>query len=102
MGKKEEPPVSAQAAYEFSAPVIKVLEKGKYYLQLRAYTRADLAQSELARLGNTYPLAVQPGGNPDRPFYRILIGPMNLGESNALLRRFRGNGYQDAFIRQSE
>ncbi|MDR1374850.1 MAG: SPOR domain-containing protein, partial [Treponema sp.] len=57
-------------------------------------------ESELNKLGRTYPLAVQSGGSPKSPVYRILLGPVNLGESGALLRRFKGSGYQDAFIRQ--
>jgi hypothetical protein len=59
-----------------------------------------LVESALTRIGNTYPLAVQAGGSPERPLYRILVGPVNLGESSALLQRFKGNGYRDAFIRQ--
>ncbi|MDR2741437.1 MAG: SPOR domain-containing protein [Treponema sp.] len=96
-------PVSTQAAaVQFSAPLISNLEKGMYYLQLRAFTKKELVQSELSRLGDAYPLAVQAGGTSEKPLYRILIGPVNLGESNALLRRFKGNGYGDAFVRQAE
>jgi hypothetical protein len=98
----EEPASARTAAVQFSAPLITTLEKGRYYLQLRAYSRTDLVESELTRLGSGYPLAVQAGGNPEKPLYRILVGPVNLGESNALLRRFKGNGYNDAFVKKAE
>ncbi|MDR2186130.1 MAG: SPOR domain-containing protein [Treponema sp.] len=84
----------------FSVPVISRLEQGKYYLQLGAFSRAEAVESELNRIGRTYPLAVQSGGSPESPVYRILLGPVNPGESGALLRRFKGSGYRDAFIRQ--
>jgi hypothetical protein len=32
--------------------------------------------------------------------YRVLVGPVNLGESGALLQRFKRSGYKDAFIKQ--
>jgi hypothetical protein len=84
----------------FSVPVISRLERGKYYLQLGAFSKAEAVELELARIGSAYPLAVQNGGSPEHPVYRILLGPVNLGESGALLRRFKGSGYGDAFIRQ--
>jgi hypothetical protein len=85
---------------QFSAPFIVALEKGMYYLQLGAYSKPDLVESELSRIGGAYPLAVQNGGSLEKPLYRILVGPVNLGESSALLQRFKGNGYRDAFVRR--
>jgi hypothetical protein len=73
-----------------------------YYLQLRAFSKTELVQAELTRLGDSYPLAVQAGGSPEKPLYRVLVGPVNLGESSALLRRFKGSGYGDAFVKQAE
>ncbi|MDR2020689.1 MAG: SPOR domain-containing protein [Treponema sp.] len=97
----EPPAETVPAAYSvFSVPVISRLEAGKYYLQLGAFSKAEAVESELNRIGRTYPLAVQNGGSPENPVYRILLGPVNLGESGALLRRFKGSGYEDAFIRQ--
>jgi cell division septation protein DedD len=96
------PPVKAEPAPRtaFSVPVISRLEQGKYYVQLGAFSRPDVVESEISRIGQTYPLTVQTGENPEKPLYRILLGPVNLGESGALLLRFRGNGFSDAFIRQ--
>jgi hypothetical protein len=84
----------------FSVPVITSLEQGKYYLQLGAFGRTELIEAELSRIGKSYPLAIQPGGNPQTPIYRILLGPVTLGESAALLQQFKSLGYKDAFIRQ--
>jgi hypothetical protein len=89
------PPVSSV----FSVPVISGLERGKYYLQLGAFSRADAAESELNRIEKTYPLSIQSGGSAEKPVYRILVGPINLGESGALLQRFKSIGYNDAFVR---
>jgi hypothetical protein len=85
---------------QFSVPLISNLEKGKYYLQLAALSKSELVESELSKIGKSYPLTVQTIGNQDRPMYRILLGPINPGESGALLQRFKGIGYKDAFIRQ--
>jgi hypothetical protein len=88
---------------EFSVPMISSLETGMYYLQLGAYRKPESVESELKRIGKSYPsylLTIQPGGNPERPLYRILFGPLNHGESGALLQRFRGSGWADAYIRQ--
>ncbi|MDR2758081.1 MAG: SPOR domain-containing protein [Spirochaetaceae bacterium] len=86
--------------YHFSVPVIRSLEKGKYYLQLRAFGRVELVEAELSRIGKNYPLVVQPMEGSNGSIYRILLGPVSLGESGALLQRFKGSGYGDAFIRQ--
>jgi cell division septation protein DedD len=85
----------------FSVPVISSLEDGKYYLQLGAYSRADAVEPAISRIGKSYPLVVQNGGNTDRPVYRVLLGPVNLGESGALLERFKSSGYSDAFVRSN-
>jgi hypothetical protein len=99
--EKEPPPVpETERAAGFSVPVISRLEKGKYYLQLAAYTMPELVETELLKISTVYPLAVQEGGSTEKPLYRILIGPVNLGESGALLQRFKVSGYRDAFIRR--
>jgi hypothetical protein len=107
-----EPPVQAYAAPDpvsaepivtgiFSVPVINKLEHGKYYLQLGAYSKAEAIEPAISRIGNSYPIVVQNGGSTDSPVYRILLGPVNLGESGALLERFKSSGYSDAFVRSN-
>jgi hypothetical protein len=94
-----EPSSSPALPPKFSVPVISRLEKGKYYLQLGAYHTAELVEPELSKIGTAYPVIIQNSESPDQPLYRILLGPMNLGESGALLQRFRGIGFPDAFLR---
>jgi hypothetical protein len=79
-------------------PVISGLEQGKYYVQIAAFNRPELIESAVTRIGAHYPLAVQ---NPDtgEPVYRVLLGPLNLGESGAMLQRVKSIGYKDAFVR---
>jgi hypothetical protein len=85
----------------FSVPVVEDLEKGRYYLQLRAFGKSELVEAELSRIGKDYPLVIQnAGGETAASVYRILVGPVSLGESGALLHRFKSIGYADAFIRQ--
>jgi hypothetical protein len=84
---------------QFSIPVIGELEKGQYYLQLGAYSKPELLESSVVKVGRYYPLSVQTAGSPDKPIYRLLLGPVNLGESGALLQRFKGSGYRDVFVR---
>ena len=85
----------------FSVPVINSLERGMYYIQIGAYSRIDTVESELDRHSSVYPMVVQDAGSPENPLYRVLVGPLNLGESGAMLHRFRGT-YSDAFVRQGQ
>ena len=84
---------------QFSAPVISNLEKGKYYLQIAAFSKEETVKSELSKLDRTLPIAIMNAGNSEKPLYRILIGPLSPGESGAVLQRFKIN-YKDAFLRQ--
>jgi cell division septation protein DedD len=98
-----ESPAAAPAEPEavFSAPLIASLEQGKYYVQLRAFNRAELVNDELSKIGKAYPVAIQNGGSGEKPMYRILLGPLSSGESGALLQRFKNSGYPDAFVRRN-
>jgi hypothetical protein len=94
-------PQSAETQGAFSVPVnvITELEKGKYYVQLGAFRNITSVESVLLSIDPGYPLNVQNSGSTERPMYRLLIGPVNLGESGALVQRFKGSGYRDAYIR---
>ncbi|MDR2073104.1 MAG: SPOR domain-containing protein [Spirochaetaceae bacterium] len=84
----------------FSVPAVSDLEYGKYYLQIGAYSQVATVERELAKVNRGYPLAVQCTGSSGRPVYRILVGPVNQGESGALLKSFQSMGYKDAFVRR--
>jgi hypothetical protein len=96
----ESPPSPADPS-PFSVPLISSLERGGCYVQLAAYARPELIESEINRINTGYPLRVQNAGNEERPLYRILLGPLNLGESGAVLQRFKSIGYKDAFVRRN-
>jgi hypothetical protein len=99
----EEPPSVYNAIPGvFSVPSVGELEPGKYYLQLGAYSKTDAVEQEITKIEKNLPLAVQCTGGADKPVYRILVGPVNHGESGALLQRFKSIGYKDAFVRRGE
>ena len=83
----------------FQAPLISSLERGKWYVQLGVYTRPDNVEDEIIRIGSAYPVAIQNIGTDTSPMFRVLLGPLNQGESGAMLQRFKSIGYADAFVR---
>ncbi|MCL2094303.1 MAG: hypothetical protein FWH12_08960 [Treponema sp.] len=107
----EAPPIVAPPVYSpaplapppapspLGAPLITRLESGMYYLQIGAYSEPDAVRSELAAIDEGLPKAIMNAGTDERLIYRVLIGPLNLGESGAMLHRFRTT-HADAFVRQ--
>jgi hypothetical protein len=72
------------------------LDRGKYYVQVAAMS-ADMVEGALKQIDRGYAPVVFKGTDN---LYRILIGPLNQGESAAVLSRFRSIGYKDAFVRK--
>jgi len=97
------PPSPAVSAVPqiFTVPAVSELERGKYYLQLGAYTVAGTVEQELSKVGRGYPLTVQSIVLSGKPVYRVLIGPVSQGEAGALLKQFKAKGYKDAFVRRA-
>jgi hypothetical protein len=93
------PRAPASGGSIFSVPIIRELEGGKQYVQIGAFTRPDTLETAVAHANRSYPLAVQTGGSNDTLVYRLLIGPLNAGESAAALQRVKRNGFPDAFVR---
>ena len=85
----------------FSAPTIKNLERGKYYLQIAAYSNAESVNPEISKIDKRIPIAVMDAGTTEKPLYRVLLGPLSIGEAGALLQRYRST-YSDAFVRYVE
>ena len=83
-----------------SLRLIKRLSDGKYYLQLGLFDRKEVLARKLTSLNWDYPYALETYGDLQLPKYKLLVGPLNEGESNALLLRFKRYGYPDAFIRR--
>jgi hypothetical protein len=80
--------------------LIKNLSGGKYYLQIGLFDRKEVLAQKLTGLNWAYPYALETAGTSRLPKYKLLVGPVNEGESNALLLRFKRYGYHDAFIRR--
>jgi len=81
----------------FSIPRIFSLDRGWYYVQIAAVDSPDLVESTVRQIDRSYqPKVYKDGDN----WYRILLGPMNQGESAAVLQRFKSIGYKDAFVRR--
>jgi hypothetical protein len=95
------PPPEPPAATIFSVPLITRFDAGKQYVQIGAFARQDTLESAIGRAGWSYPRAVQTGGSGGATVYRLLIGPLNPGESAAVMRRVRSSGFPDAFIRNA-
>ena len=90
-----QPPESYQ---QFPVPMISQLDRGMYYLQVAAYARSEAVNQEISRIDSNLPVKIMNAGSSVEPVYRILIGPLNLGESGAILERFR-HTHRDAFLR---
>ena len=82
----------------FRAPLISNLERGKWYVQIGAYTRADHVEDAISRVGTASPVVIHNVGTDIKPLFRVLLGPFSRSESKTMLQRFRNNGY-DAFER---
>ena len=89
---------SPTSSHLFPVPMISQLDRGMYYLQIAAYGRAEAVQSEISSIDRNLPIKIMNAGTTGEPVYRILIGPLNLGESGAILERFR-HTHRDAFLR---
>ncbi|MCL2809686.1 MAG: SPOR domain-containing protein [Treponema sp.] len=95
------PPVSVTTEQTLSLRTITQLIKGQYYVQLAAlnYEQVEVSLSEINRRFTDF-LKYNPAIFRDNDnLYKIVIGPLNQGESAAVLQRFRSIGYSDAFVR---
>jgi len=72
-------------------------------VQLGAFRYTCSVEEEISRIGATYPypVLVQNIGTESDPMFRVLLGPLNQGESAAVLRRIRSVGNTQAFVRQA-
>jgi hypothetical protein len=91
-------PAANTARPQFSVESISALEPGAYYVQLGAFSESDSVEQVIEDVGSAYPLKVQSGGSSAKPVHKVLLGPVNIGEGSALLRRFKTRGYSDSFI----
>ena len=95
---EEEP--EAEPAEEL--PLVRSLDRSRYYLQVGAYSTAGSARDAVEQLRSQYPTEVLADGGEERTLYRVLVGPLNEDERGSVLYFVRAMGYRDAFIRQAE
>jgi hypothetical protein len=102
--KPTSPPVTISVKPEPLAPSpsdiiprVRNLDRGKYYLQLGTYNRKEDIDRDLDSLRKNLPLVIQ-GINGD-PELKLMVGPLNEGESNAMLLRLKNDGYKNVFIK---
>jgi hypothetical protein len=81
----------------FSVQIISQLVSGQYYVQLASF-HAESVESAIERIDPRYEPKVFKDSRDD--LLRIVIGPLNQGESAAILQRFKSIGYKDAFVRR--
>jgi len=85
----------------FSVPRITELDRGWYYVQIGSFDSPYLVENALKEystvdVNHSYKPVIYNDGNIS---YRLLLGPLNQGESAAVLQRFKSIGYRDAFVR---
>ena len=91
-------PVTAPAQ-PFSVQTIPNLDRGQYYVQL-ASLPYEMVENTLRQfdpqLYKFHPVVFRDRDN----LYSLLIGPLNQGESAAVLARFKSIGYRNAVVRR--
>jgi len=94
----ESPPVSKNSQ-PFKAPLVTGLERGKWYVQIGAYSRADHVDEAVNRAGTGVPVVIHSVGTSASPMFRVLLGPFSQNEGKTVQKRFKNKGY-DAFLRK--
>ncbi len=75
-----------------------VLLKNKYYCQIGAYQKQEIAE-RVAKIYTSYPTNVVAMQAGNTRMYKVLIGPLNKDESGAVLYWFKAKGHSDAFLK---
>jgi hypothetical protein len=79
----------------FPVKMIDRLDRGKYYVQVITQPE-NLVMNTINHIDPSFDPKLFKGNDN---LYRIMIGPLNQGESAAVLARFKSIGYKDAFVR---
>ena len=83
----------------FSAQRIAKLERGCYYVQIASYDNPASVENALKQIDRRYSPVIYMVNDTT---YCVLLGPLNQGESAAILQRFKSIGYEKAFIRHEK
>jgi len=68
-------------------------------VQIASFDRSESVENALGQIDRRYSPVVYMANNTT---YCILLGPLNQGESAAILQRFKSIGYKKAFIRHEK
>ncbi|MBN2531583.1 MAG: SPOR domain-containing protein [Spirochaetales bacterium] len=74
-------------------------EKGKYFIQLAAYTEKSPALALEKKYSAIYPVKVYAITDKLLDIYKVMVGPLNKYESDTLLYQFKSLGFKDAFVK---
>ena len=87
-----------------NVPLVSRLERDRWYVQLGTFARFESVEDEISRISaaHPYPLLIQNVGTDMDPMFHILLGPLNQGESAAVLRRVRSVGSTNAFVKVAD
>jgi cell division protein FtsN len=75
-----------------------VLFKDKYYLQIGAYKKKEIAE-KVAKSYTRYPMNIVATHSGRDTMYKVLIGPLTKDEGGAVLYWFKAKGHRDAFLK---
>ncbi len=75
-----------------------VLFKEKYYLQIGAYKKKEIAE-RVAKSYTIYPMNIVATHTGKDTMYKVIIGPLTKDEGGAVLYWFKAKGHRDAFLK---
>jgi hypothetical protein len=85
-------------------PRIEALAKGSYYVQIGVFATDEALKASVAALSSgKYPIAYErlEGRGPTAQ-YRLYVGPIARDESGLTLKKIKGMGYGDAFLKKGK
>ena len=80
-------------------PLVSSLDRGAYYVQIATYKDAANAWKVVNDHSKKYPIAIERSGSDS---LKVCVGPVKKDECGAVLERFRGFGFKDAFVRKGK
>jgi len=101
IGSPTSPPAEKKDAPPFKPPLVSSLERGKWYVQIGAYAKAEHVEDAVNRAGTSSPVVIHNAGTDKNPLFRVLLGPFSQSEGKTMLQRFKNKGY-DAFLRNGD
>ncbi len=80
-------------------PIVASLERGVHYVQIATYKDPQNVWKVLQDHAKKYPIAIERSGSDS---LKVCVGPIKKDECGAVLERFKGLGFKDAFVRKGK